>query len=186
MVYLVWGNEFFLKNPILFLKLVCMFAFQRRKEMTVTNWFEDFTKTLGDDKMGRRTAIRRVAGTVAGIAIASALPGSLQARTSKHCPSGGCSCGISDCQNCVGISNTNCFCWYSISGKAVCFCNSYCSQLSSCSKSSKCSKGYVCIVSTGCNCSYSQGVCVPNCVKKKYRNCQLGSGHGATVAGRVL
>ena len=36
----------------------------------MAQWFEDLTKTFGDEKMGRRTAMRRMAGTVAGAAFA--------------------------------------------------------------------------------------------------------------------
>src|SRR5689334_576711 len=40
---------------------------KRKKEMTMAHWLEDLTKTMADEKMGRRTAMRHVAGTVAGI-----------------------------------------------------------------------------------------------------------------------
>src|SRR5579885_2961841 len=151
------------------------------KEMTMANWFENVTKTLADDKISRRTALRRVGGTVAGVAAASAIPGLALAKGNKHCPNGGLTCTNGNLYNCVGISNSNCYCFTSLSGKAVCGCNSYCSQIPTCSSSQKCPKGSVCIVSTGCNCSSSQGVCVPAC-KKKNKNCQLGSGHGSTAA----
>jgi hypothetical protein len=155
---------------------------QSTKEMTMANWFENVTKTLADDKISRRTALRRVGGTVAGVAAASAIPGLALARTNKHCS------GHGDCQgdpftNCAGISNSNCICFEGLKpGTNVCGCNSYCSQIPTCSSSQKCPRGSACIVSTGCNCGNSTGVCVPNCVKKKNRNCQLGSGHGATAA----
>ena len=38
----------------------------------MAHWFEDLSKTVADEKIGRRTAMRRVAGTVAGAALASA------------------------------------------------------------------------------------------------------------------
>jgi len=52
--------------------------------MTMASWFEDVTKTLADEKIGRRTALRRVAGTVAGAALASAIPGLPWPRGVKH------------------------------------------------------------------------------------------------------
>jgi hypothetical protein len=147
----------------------------------MAHWFEDLTKTLGDDKIGRRTAIRRMAGTLAGTAFASAIPGIAEARINKHCPSGGnCSSFIN---NCLHERNTNCYCFTELGGRPVCACNSLCSQSQTCSSSMKCPNGYVCIVSNGCNCSSSQGVCVHAC-KGKNKNCKLGSGHGKTAAGR--
>lgn len=149
----------------------------------MANWFENVTKTLADDKISRRTALRRVGGTVAGVAAASAIPGLALAKN-KHCPNGALTCTNGNLYNCVGISNTNCYCFTGLNGKPVCGCNSYCSQIPTCSQSSKCPKGSACIDQNGCNCGTSAGVCVPNCAKKKNRNCQLGSGHGTTVAGR--
>jgi hypothetical protein len=149
------------------------------KEMTMANWFEDVTKTLADEKIGRRTAMRRVGGTVAGVALAGAIPGMALAKN-KHCPGAG-NCTNFNFTNCVGNTNTNCFCFTKLGGKPVCGCNSYCSQVPTCSSSSKCAKGTSCIVSTGCNCSNSAGVCVANC-KGKNKNCILGSGHGTTTA----
>ncbi|HJT58964.1 MAG TPA: hypothetical protein VJ761_20815 [Ktedonobacteraceae bacterium] len=40
----------------------------------MAHWFEDLSKTMGNEKMGRRTAMRRVAGTLAGVVLTSALP----------------------------------------------------------------------------------------------------------------
>jgi len=151
------------------------------KEMTMANWFEDVTKTLADEKIGRRTAMRRVGGTVAGVALAGAIPGLALAKKNKHCPGGPGNCTNFNFTNCVGNPNTNCFCFEKLGGKAVCACNSYCSQVPACSGSSKCKRGSSCIVSTGCNCSNSQGVCIANC-KGKNKNCILGSGHGQTAA----
>lgn len=151
----------------------------------MANWFEDVTKTLGDEKIGRRTALRRVAGSVVGMALASTISGLALAKTNKQCPHGGYTCSQPQAQNCVGNPNMNCFCFTQFGGKAVCGCNGFCSQFPSCTSPSTCSKGYVCIVNNGCDCSSSVGVCVPKC-KGKNKNCQLGSGHGATAAGRVL
>lgn len=149
----------------------------------MAQWFEDLTKTLGDDKIGRRTAIRRVAGTLVGAAFASAIPEAALARIHKHC------LGYGDCtanfSNCMGVRNLNCYCFEHLGGTPVCGCNSLCSQIPTCSGSMKCPKGYACIVSTGCNCSITQGVCVAKC-RGIHKNCQIGSGHGPTAAGRVL
>src|SRR5436305_249056 len=112
--------------------------------MTMAQWFEDLTKTFGDEKMGRRTAMRRVIGTLAGTAFASALPKIAEARRNKHCSDGG-TCPT-DLFNCVDISNPNCFCFTQLGGKPGCGCNSYCSQIPTCSQSSKCPRGSLCIV----------------------------------------
>jgi len=146
----------------------------------MANWFEDVTKTLADEKIGRRTALRRVGGTVAGVALAGAIPGLALAKKNQ-CPNGGgnCTIGFSNCNN----PNTNCFCFTDISGKAVCGCNSYCSQIPVCSSDKTCGKAGKCISANGCTgCGTSTGVCVPNCAKKKNKNCVLGSGHGTTAA----
>jgi hypothetical protein len=152
------------------------------KEMTMANWFETITKTLADEKIGRRTALRRVGGTVAGVALAGALPELALAKTNKHCPGGGGNCSIGFV-NCSKSSNTNCYCFTDISGKAVCGCNTYCSQAPTCSSDKGCGKGNACISVNGCTgCGSSTGVCIANCAKKKNKNCQLGSGHGTTAA----
>jgi hypothetical protein len=147
--------------------------------MTMANWFEDVTKTLADEKIGRRTALRRVAGTVAGVALAGAIPG--MALAASGCPAGGnCSIGFT---NCAGNPNTNCYCFDGVKskGKGKCGCNQFCSQLPVCTSQAGCSKGTFCSFFTGCNCSGTSGVCITKCVGKN-KNCQLGSGHGATVA----
>jgi hypothetical protein len=101
------------------------------KEMTMANWFEDVTKTLADEKIGRRTALRRVGGTVAGVALAGAIPGMALAKVNKHCPQGGnCTIGFTECQK---QGNSNCFCFTDTNGKGACGCNSYCSQIPTCS-----------------------------------------------------
>lgn len=151
----------------------------------MANWFEDLTKTMVDEKMGRRAAIRRVAGTVVGAAVAGVLPGTVQAKQNKQCPFGGCTpCGGGECVGCVNNPNPNCFCFTQPNGTPVCGCNSPCSQLSTCSAPSQCKKGFACIVQTGCSCP-GPGVCVPRC-RGKHKNCTLGSGHGLTAAGRLL
>jgi len=153
----------------------------------MVHWFEDLTKTMADDKLPRRQAMLRIAGTVAGMAVAALLPAQALAKADhlqKHChiPCRDCSCIF---ENCKGNPNTNCYCFTTLSNKGGCGCNSFCSQQPTCSKSNKCPKGSFCAVETGCNCGFTQGVCIPYCVGK-HKNCQLGSGHGLTVTGRVV
>ena len=158
-------------------------CFVEEKGMTMANWFDDLTKTIADDKIGRRTAIRRVAGTVVAVVVASALPASAEARGKKQCPVGS-DCSI-DSPNCMYNPNPNCYCFTQTNGKPVCGCNSYCSQIPTCASSADCSRGYTCITANGCTgCGTSSGVCVPRC-KGKNKNCQLGSGHGPTAAHRL-
>ena len=153
----------------------------------MANWFEDLTKTMADDKLPRRHAIRRIAASVTGVALASWLPGQVLAKNipwRKQCPTGS-DCN-SCCINCNGNPNTNCFCLTSIEGKGACICNNFCSQLPICSNSSQCKKGFVCITENGCTgCGNSYGVCIAKC-KGKHKNCTFGSGHGMTATGRVV
>jgi hypothetical protein len=152
----------------------------------MTHWFEDLTKTLADEKMGRRAAIRRVAGTVVGVAVAGVLPGTVQAKQNKHCPFGGCEpCGGGECVGCQNNPNQNCFCFVQSNSAPVCGCNSLCSQISPCSAPSQCKRGFACIVGTACDCPNGSGTCVPRC-RGKHKNCQIGSGYGLTVTGRVV
>ncbi len=153
----------------------------------MANWFEDVTKTLADEKIGRRTALRRVAGTVAGVALASAIPGAALAkgRGKAACPSGGgtCSTGFVNCKN---NPNPNCYCFSGTQmGAGHCGCNSPCENDPNCMKNSDCPRGSFCSCFNGCNCGAGLGVCLPKC-KGKNKNCQLGSGHGLTAAGRVV
>lgn len=151
----------------------------------MTHWLEDLTKTMADDKLPRRQAMRRIAGSVTGVALASLLPGQVLAKTNhlKKTCSTPCGCSICDFNNCN--VNNNCYCFFELSGKGGCGCNSFCSQSPTCSCTSKCPKGSFCAVETGCNCGTSSGVCIPYCVGKN-KHCQLGSGHGLTVTGRVV
>jgi hypothetical protein len=148
----------------------------------MAHWFEDLTKTVADEKLPRRQALRRIAGSVTGMALASLLPAQALARADhlkKHCSNPcNCSCGFVNCNG-----NTNCFCFLGLDGKGVCGCNSYCSQVSPCTNSSQCKKGFGCITANGCTgCSSSTGVCIPYCAGK-HKNCQLGGSHsGKTVA----
>jgi|SRR6185312_7231240 len=146
----------------------------------MANWFEDLTKSVADEKLGRRKAMRRIAGGVAGVVAATAIPGLALAHGSKQCPNGGgnCSVGFSNCNN----PNSNCFCFTGTDGLSHCGCNTYCSQAPSCSRNRDCGKGGACITANGCTgCGSSIGVCVPKCHGKN-KNCVLGSGHGKTTA----
>ncbi len=150
----------------------------------MANWFEDLTKTMADENLPRRQAIRRIAGSVAGVGLATLLPAQALARPDhlkKHCPFPcNCTCGF---ENCNG--NGNCFCFTDIDGTGVCGCNVFCSQVKNCLKDSDCKKGYACITANGCvGCGNTSGVCIPYCVGK-HKNCQLGHGHGLTVWGKM-
>lgn len=148
----------------------------------MAHWFEDLTKQMADEKIGRRTAIRRVAGTVTGVTLASAIPGAVLAKK-KACPIGGnCTIGFKNCQ---GTPNSNCFCWTGINGKGKCACNTFCNGLNPCASEFNCAKGYTCVTLNGCTgCGSTSGICLPKC-KGKNKNCQLGSGHGLTAAHRL-
>ncbi len=145
----------------------------------MANWFEDVTKTLADEKIGRRTAIRRVAGTVVGVALASVVPGLALAKTHKQCPNGGGTCSNPNYPNCVHNSNPNCFCFLNEKGIATCGCNGFCSGIFNCDRNSNCAKGSYCAYNTGCACD--GGWCIVKCTGQN-KNCVLGSGHGATAA----
>jgi hypothetical protein len=156
-------------------------------EMTMAQWFEDLTKIIADEKMGRRSAIRHVAGTIAGIVGASAIPNIALARQTEKCTCGNsCSGECGNGGNCPGNPNPNCYCFIQLGGGFACGCNSYCSQTPTCANSSQCKKGFVCITFNGCtSCQGYTGVCVARC-RGKHKNCQLGSGHGTTAAGPML
>ena len=165
-------------------RLLC----KRKKEMTMANWFEDFTKTVADEKIGRRTAIRRVAGTLIGATLASTLP-SLTLAKSKQCLYGGtCSNGFPNCTN-----NPNCYCFTGARlGTAHCLCNDYCSSISSfdrgaCQKNSDCPKGQACTKYNGCSgCGNETGICFYQC-KGQHKNCTLPTGRtGMTGTGHLL
>jgi hypothetical protein len=145
----------------------------------MADWFADVTRTMADDKMSRRSAMRRLAGSVAGVTLASALPGLALARK-KSCPVGGnCTIGFTNCQ---GNPNTNCYCFTDSSGKGVCGCNTYCSYLSPCNSNKGCGKYNICIISNGCTgCASSWGQCIFKCAGP-HKNCTLGNGHGVTAA----
>lgn len=160
----------------------------------MANWFEDLTKTLADDKISRRTALQRAAGSIAGVALASLFPRvvlasgpskkNLKCYPPGECPNGGnCSVGFTNCAN---NPNTNCYCFTELGGPGVCGCNTYCSQAQTCGYSTQCPKGSVCIAANGCSgCGSSSGICVPVCTGPN-ANCQLGSSqHAGPTAASV-
>jgi hypothetical protein len=153
----------------------------------MAHWLEDLTKTIADDKLTRRQAVRRMVGALAGATLASWLP---EQALAKHIPwkkqcKYGSNCSAC-CVNCNGNSNTNCYCFTEVGDIPVCGCNSYCSQTPTCTSSANCKKGFVCITANGCTgCGTSYGVCIAKC-KGKHKDCQLGDGHGLTVSGKVL
>lgn len=145
----------------------------------MSNWFEDLTKTLADEALPRRQAIRRISGTVAGIVLASWLPEQASAASmGKHsCMQTGSCNGIFE--NCGINKYNNCYCFQKMGTnyKGVCGCNSYCSSLPSCATNAQCPTGYACVTNTGCTCT--GGICVPKCTQ----TCQLTpNGTGRTAA----
>ena len=149
----------------------------------MSNWFEDLTKTLANETLPRRQAIRRISGTVAGFVLASWLPGQAFASSNQnhHCgpPVGSCmgtfpSCGINKYNNCY------CFQKMGTPFGGVCGCNSYCSSLPFCTANAQCPKGYGCVTNTGCACT--GGICILKCT----RTCQFPSnGAGRTAVATV-
>jgi hypothetical protein len=145
----------------------------------MANWFDDLTKTLANEKLRRRQAIRRISGIVAGAALASWLPGrAFAASAQKHrcSPYGTCSSTFSNC----GINKyNNCYCFQKMgstrSTKGVCACNTYCATFAPCTNQTQCQRGYACITNTGCGCT--SGTCIQKCT----RTCQLDS----TRSGRT-
>jgi hypothetical protein len=145
----------------------------------MAQWFDEITKTLADDKLSRRQVAKRIAGTVAGVALASIIPAEALAKKKKpRCPKSD-NLGKAVCPptfaSCGG--NSNCYQFVDISQKiAWCGCNEYCSTAKPCSKDANCAKGYYC---GGCGlCGASTGLCLQCCNK----TCTLSSSH----AGRTL
>ena len=150
----------------------------------MANWFETVTKTLADDKLSRRQAMKKAAGVTAAVALAAVVPaGEAFAATpdaGKYSCKNPLTCSSSNTKNCDfgKFGNSNCYCFQHI-GKTtgVCGCNSYCSSLTTCASQSDCGAGYSCISNTGCGCT--TGVCIPKCTK----TCILASnGAGRTAA----
>jgi hypothetical protein len=134
----------------------------------MANWFETVTKTLGDEKLSRRKAMKTAVGVAAAAALAAVIPGeAFAAEKKKHhknhhaCKNPG-NCNGSPFNNCG--TNPNCYCFENYgSTKGTCGCNSYCASIAPCTKNSDCGKGNVCIGSTGCGCT--SGFCIPVCNK---------------------
>jgi len=142
----------------------------------MANWFETVTKTLADDKLSRRSAMKKAAGAVAAVALAAIIPGEAFASTDVACTPGSCSTG--GFTNCGKQGNPNCYCFQKLTKKGVhgvCGCNSYCSSLTPCS-SQTCGKGYACITNTGCGCT--TGLCIQRCTK----TCVLASDRSGRTA----
>ena len=149
----------------------------------MSNWFENLTKTLADQALPRRQAIRRISGTVAGVVLAFWLPDQAFASNEQNhsCPFPGSCSGIPP-GNCGLNKYNNCYCFQKMgtSFKPVCGCNSYCSTLTSCAANTQCPSGYVCITNDGCGCT--TGVCILKCT----RTCQLDSNRtGRTAASTI-
>ena len=68
------------------------------------------------------------------------------------------------------------YCFTTAENTAICGQNMYCDEVPTCTSSSDCATGWVCIVSTGCNCSYDSGVCVPLCTTTVGAPSKRGSG----------
>lgn len=143
----------------------------------MSNWFDDLTKTLADEKLTRRRVIFGAMGIIAGATFATVMPRSLvsakpEARARKYasgsCPSVGSCAGGNF--NCVGNPNANCYCFQDMSGSAVCGCNTNCSGIVACSTDTDCGAGYACVTNTMCSCN--SGVCVPLCTGP-HAKCQL-------------
>jgi len=152
-----------------------------KKEAPMTEWFSDLTKTLADETLSRRQAVRNIAGALAGGALAFWLPGQVFADSARkdYCKHPGtCSTSFHPCG-----PNPNCYCFQQIGTlKGVCACNGYCNcgsdstQPCLCSKQSDCGRGYFCITNTGCGCS--TGICIQKCTK----TCQLQPNHSGRTA----
>lgn len=148
----------------------------------MANWFETITKTLADDKLSRRQAMKKAAGITAAVAMAAAIPaGEAFAATpdTEKCANPG-TCSGASFHNCKikKYNNTNCYCFEKIgTSNGVCGCNSYCASQPVCSSQSGCASGYACISNTGCGCT--TGLCVQKCNS----TCILASnGAGRTAA----
>lgn len=126
------------------------------------NWFEDLTKTVADETIGRRTAMRRIAGGIAGVVLASGVPG-LALASQKPCTTGGsCPTGF---KRCPGNKNPNCLCYQRAKGLSPqCGCNHSCSNLVFCTTDASCGvPGQFCAYNTCCNPPPNMGICIAAC-----------------------
>jgi hypothetical protein len=145
----------------------------------MANWFEDLSKSIADEKLPRRTAMRRVAGGIAGVALAAGIPGIALAKASPDSalcsPGGTCAKGYVNCG-----TNPNCFCFGNKAGAGRCGCDAFCSSLTVCASTHDCAAGQFCSYGTCCT---SPNVCVTKCVRAN-KNCVLSSSHSGPTAAR--
>ncbi|MEO8970986.1 MAG: hypothetical protein ABI406_05210 [Ktedonobacteraceae bacterium] len=147
----------------------------------MANWFETITKTLADDKLSRRQAMKKAAGITAAVAMAAAIPAgeAFAASPDKKCPAPG-TCSGGAFVNCEKKKNPglNCFCFEKIgTTSGVCGCNTFCASAPVCTSQAGCASGFSCISNTGCGCT--TGLCVQKCTS----TCVLSSnGAGRTAA----
>lgn len=147
------------------------------------NWFEDLTKTLANDTLPRRQAIRRISGVAAGIVLAVWFPEqTFAASMGKYSCKNPLSCSGQPALNCGVNKYNNCYCFQHMgtNSKGVCGCNIYCASATSCTATAQCATGYVCVTNTGCTCT--GGVCVPKCTK----TCQLDSSRTGRTAAEAF
>ncbi len=136
----------------------------------MAQWFEDITKTMADEKMGRRTAMRRVVGYLTAVVLTAAVPGLAKGKGKKQCSiPGDCSIGWTQCD--TNINPTDCYCFTDNGERPTgkCGCNQNCSQVQSCYRDSQCPSGFFCSGYNGCtNCMggpVTAGVCLHYCQK---------------------
>jgi hypothetical protein len=147
----------------------------------MSDWFEDITKTLADEKLGRRQALKTIAGTVASAALITYLPSSALARVKKKRKCQGTPYICGNQQQACG-KNSTCISLTDVDGSTRCGCNEYCSTAPSCSSDSGCAKGYFCSTDNSCTgCDTGLGICVQCCTK----TCTLGSAHAGRTAAFV-
>ncbi len=131
----------------------------------MANWFDEITRTMADDKLSRRQALGRVAGSLAGVALASWIPGQALAKSTSAAKSGAChnpaTCGgtFSPCGH-----NKNCFCFLNSKGSGTCGCivNICNNKEKTCKSDSDCPSGSFCAMKTCCP---HKNVCLPKCGK---------------------
>lgn len=148
----------------------------------MSDWFHDITKTLADNTLSRREAVKKIAVTIAGTALASWFPGIALARSQfGKCPDcipngcNSCSCFTGGCSH-----NNNCLCLFKLDSQEewLCGCIEYCASAKPCTRQSDCGKGSFCSTNNGCACP-PNGICVQKCTK----TCHLAAeGVGRTTA----
>ncbi len=148
----------------------------------MANWFESITKTLADDKLSRRLAVRKVAGVTTAAALAALIPAgaafaAIPDKGGHYCKyPGTCSSIFVNCQT-KKYGNSNCYCFEKIGTiTGVCACNTYCASAPICSSQSGCASGYACTSNDGCGCT--TGLCLQKCTK----TCTLASNGAGRAA----